>query len=665
MSPEMNDSGRFSDNVLHDNDLVLEAPTPRQILRIAMNLKYLIDKLITKEYEEQEILKDNNDIITEKFVELAYQGCGGDQKDKSSYLKYREVIIYSLLNVYSWYKNIQETQIHEGQIITTKLLVVQKLCQIIIDKEVSKKNNLHYLFNHILLRRYSIFEVNNESSLRNAVELATDQHCTIAVGASGYQRCLSWLWDGWIIQSPDNPNKFIAEEIVPHTSYLDHFTPQRIKTPKYQNFLQILFSVIYLFLYSTILNEKLIIDNINPSKTEIFFILFTLGYVIDEIAKFYYIGLAYLQFWTCLNGTLYILVTISLILRFIGVFNSNENYGTIAYRLMACAGPLVWSRLLLYLESQKFIGITLVVVKHMMRESIIFFFLLILFIIGFLQGFIGLDLSDGELDVTNLVINNLLATIIGSGDFSLFENFASPYATILFYCYSFIISVILLNILIAFFSNAYQTVVDDADTEYMCLMSQKTLRFIRAPDEDVFVPPFNLVELIFFILLKGQSDSTKQTIMTILMTILYSPLLIVTSLWEVRTAGRINYNRLWGLPDDANKKDTIWDLTDGYVEANANILRGMGTQKSIEATMHKNREMAIAQGNEEQRDQKFLVNKKWYDEIENSVPKEEESISALKKLIQSQRDDMDALALKIDDLMKLITIQGDPGNNDD
>ena len=658
------DPGRFSDDVLNNHDIVLEVPTPRQILRIAMNLKYLIDKLVTKEYEEEDILRDNNNIITDKFVKLAYEGCGGDPKDRTSYLKYQAVIIYALLNVYSWYKNIQQTEIHEGKTIATKLFIIQKLCQIIIDKEELKKNNLHYLFNHILLRRYSIYEVDNESTLMNAVELATDQHCTIVIGSSGYQRCLSWLWDGWIIQSPENPNKFIADEIVAHNSYLDHFTPQRIKTPKYQNFLQILFSVIFLFLYSSILKEKLFVDNNESSNVEIIFILFTLGYIIDEITKFCYIGLAYFQFWTCLNGVLYILVTISLIFRFVGLFSSHKNYGTVAYRLMACAGPLVWSRLLLYLESQKFIGITLVVMKHMMRESIIFFFLLILFLVGFLQGFIGLDLSDGELDVTNLVINNLLATIIGSGEFSLFENFASPYASILFYCYSFIISVILLNILIAFFSNAYQNVVDDADIEYMCLMSQKTLRFIRAPDEDVFVPPFNLVEAVLFIILKGQSGNTKQTIMTMLMTILYSPLLMVTSLWEVRTAGRINYNRLWGLPDDANKKDTIWDLTDGYVEANANMLRGIGSEIAIEATMHKNREMAIAQGKEEMRDRNFLVNKKWYEEIEQTIPKKEESISDLKQLIQSQRDDMDALALKIDNLMKLITIQGDPDNNE-
>ncbi|CAB4253264.1 similar to Saccharomyces cerevisiae YOR087W YVC1 Vacuolar cation channel, mediates release of Ca(2+) from the vacuole in response to hyperosmotic shock [Maudiozyma barnettii] len=639
-------------SVRSQDDTVLEVPTPRQVLRIAINLKYLIDSMITRHYNDGDI----DAVITEEFVTLAYKACGGDEKDTQSSKKYQAVIVFALLNVYSWYQSIINDEIHEINFFITRSIVVQKLCQIIIERE--EKKNIHYLFNHILLRRYSIFEIAGSSNQMNAVELATDLHCTIIVGTSGFQRCLVWLWDGWIIQSPKNLDCFIKEEIVVSTSYLDHFTPQRIKTPKYQNFLTILFSVIYLILYSTVMNEKLII-NIEPiNKKEFCFILFTLGYVIDEIMKFHYIGIAYFQFWTCFNDSLYLLVTLSIILRLKSLYLSNspnDTYGVISYRLLACAVPLAWSRLLLYLESQKFIGIMLVVVKHMMRESIIFFFLLILLLLGFLQGFIALDLSDGELDVTNSVINNLLATIIGFGDLSVFENFASPYATILYYCYSFVISVILLNILIALYSNAYQNVVDNADSEYMCLMSQKTLRFIRAPDENVFVPPCNIFEIILSLILLGQNEAIKQSALYVVMTLLYAPLLIITSLWEVRTARRIKYNRLWGVPDDSNQQDTIWDLTDGYVESVGISLRN-DAETGIKATLKKNSTMLIEQSQEEKKDPKFSVTEEWYDRLEKLKNTSNNPQSTLLKLLYEQNKNIIKLTKKIEKLDRKLEI---------
>ncbi|SMN20187.1 similar to Saccharomyces cerevisiae YOR087W YVC1 Vacuolar cation channel, mediates release of Ca(2+) from the vacuole in response to hyperosmotic shock [Maudiozyma saulgeensis] len=634
-----------------NDDSSFEVPTPRQILRIAINLKYLIDNLVTSHYDDEK-----EAIVSEEFIKLTYEACGGNKDDTQSYKKYQAVIIFALLNVYSWYQSIISNEIRQRKIYTTRSLVVEKLCQFIIEKE--EKKNIHFLFSHILLRRYSIYEITGSSKLMNAVELATDLHCTIVIGSSGFQRCLIWLWDGWIIQSPMNPNCFIQEEIVTSTSYVDHFTPQRIKTPKYQNFLTILFSVIYLILYTAVMNEKRIL-NIEPiNKKELCFILFTLGNMIDEIMKFYYIGIAYFQFWTCFNDSLYLLVSVSILLRLNSLYGTHsvtDKYGVISYRLLACSVPLAWSRLLLYLESQKFIGIMLVVVKHMMRESIIFFFLLILLLLGFLQGFIALDLSDGELDVTSSVINNLLGTIIGFGDFSVFENFASPYATILFYCYSFVISVILLNILIALYSNAYQSVVDNADSEYMCLMSQKTLRFIRAPDENVFVPPYNLFEFILSVLLMGQNESVKQTVMSMVMTLLYCPLLTITSLWEVGTARRISYNRLWGLPDDSNQRDTIWDLTDGYVEMAGISLRN-DANAGIKATLNKNSNMLMEQSREERKDPHFSVKREWYDNLDKLKNRSNTPQSTLVKLINEQNMTVMKLTKKIEKLNKQIEI---------
>lgn len=47
--------------------------------------------------------------------------------------------------------------------------------------------------------------------------------------------------------------------------------------------------------------------------------------------------------------------------------------------------------------------------------------------------------------------------------------------------------VILLNVLIALYNSAYEDITDNATDEYLALFAQKTMQFVRAPDENVFI----------------------------------------------------------------------------------------------------------------------------------------------------------------------------------
>lgn len=68
---------------------------------------------------------------------------------------------------------------------------------------------------------------------------------------------------------------------------------------------------------------------------------------------------------------------------------------------IAFSAPMFWMRLLLYLDSIRFFGAMLVVLKVMMKESLIFFALLVVIIVGFLQAFIGMDNADSNKDVSS------------------------------------------------------------------------------------------------------------------------------------------------------------------------------------------------------------------------------------------------------------------------
>jgi hypothetical protein len=83
------------------------------------------------------------------------------------------------------------------------------------------------------------------------------------------------------------------------------------------------------------------------------------------------------------------------------------------------------------------------------------------------------------------------------------------------------------------------------------LFSQKTMQFIRAPDENVYIAPLNLIEMVVAVIFEWWMDKkTYETVNDVVMAIVYSPLLLVAAYFETRTAHDIRRNRSRGDDDD-------------------------------------------------------------------------------------------------------------------
>jgi hypothetical protein len=90
-----------------------------------------------------------------------------------------------------------------------------------------------------------------------------------------------------------------------------------------------------------------------------------------------------------------------------------------------------------------------------------------------------------------------------------------------------------MNILVALFNQAYSVVTDNAVDEFLALFSHKTLNFIRAPDENTFCPPLNLIEVFLLIPLEPFLKKAQyQYINEIVMKIVYSPVLVMIAFYE-------------------------------------------------------------------------------------------------------------------------------------
>lgn len=541
-------------------------PNSRQTLRICINLKTLIDKVIPIIYEEKDVLIQNSPIINSNVIDLTYRAAGGkgDGAKGTSSHKYRASLVFCLLKVCDWYWQQLVAELYDNELYLLRAKVAQQIAKVIIENEEDDE----YLFLGMLCHRYTVSLCEEDSLPASALEMAVDMHSTIVIGSSGYQRCIKWLWKGWIIQSSTDPHSYVLYKGVLLHSIRTHFDPNRVKTPFYQNLLEIAFSIVYLILYTIILSSHQEVTT-PIDLFEILFYLFTLGCILDELVKVYHVGLNYLGFWNVFNDIMYGIISIAISFRLVSLnhqhdVNQRDRLDEISFRILSCAAPFMWTRLLLYLDAQRFVGAMIVVIKTMMKESIYFFVLLAVVILGFTQGFLGLDKSDGKSEATKRIVLALIKTIIGGSGFDDFLNLVPPYALIMYYVYTFLITVILMNILIALYSTAYAAIVENATDEYFALVAQKTLRYIRAPDTDLYVPPMNLIELILTPFYYMVSKHTFKSINYYVMLVIYSPLLTYITVEELAIARRIQYNRFKGLPDDANEYDTEWDLTDGY-----------------------------------------------------------------------------------------------------
>ena len=434
------------------------------------------------------------------------------------------------------------------------------------------------------MKRYSIIVNGEETEPANVIERAVDLHAVRVIGSSGYQKCVKYLWKGWLHQDDQNPAQFIDYKEKGNVSYWSHVNPDRMRAPIYQNAFQVAVSLIYLALYTGAINT--INEDGDLDVVEGILYLMTFSFICDEVAKFWKVGLYYFGFWNAFNNTLYVILTVSFVMRMVALGHSPDpddeqriHYNKLSYRFFAFSAPMFWIRIMLYLDSIRFFGAMLVVLKVMMKESLIFFALLIVVIVGFLQAFIGLNTVDKAGSITTFIIQSMANAIMQSPDFDGFDNFSPPFGIILYYIFTFVVMVILLNILIALYNSAYEDITDNAVDEYMALFAQKTMQFVRAPDENVFLPPANLVEIFFLIvpfewwMAKGTYERLNQYVMGVV----YAPILLVTAYIETLEARHVTYNRRHGEADD----DTVeeWEQMEGEID-----FEGDGWDKKVVST---------------------------------------------------------------------------------
>ncbi|OBZ76077.1 Calcium channel YVC1 [Grifola frondosa] len=427
-------------------------PSPETTTSLVRRVRTLTLKLLPVEVPEDSISDPTSRVITPQVVN-AYIAAAGD---------FLEALPYCLIRArkeFMWDADHNPADYGEnyGRAIACEVLA-RRVIHLAPQDKISS----------MMATRFTHKEVDGDTSDKvSALEMAIDSHCTIFLSSSEAQAVVDDLWRGRLIQKHDQDHDldFKPFREATHNGFWSHLDPSRLSVPRYQNIFRILVWLLFLFAYSQAVREPL--DKLDPTHSG-------------------------LDKWEVVIFTNYshCLLMVAFALRVAGIASTGDQSTVLRVRSFQClsfAAPLLWMKIIPIFDGYKFVGTMQICVGRMLKESGIFFGLLALLGIGFMQGLYALDAADGQTDHPNEIFNVLVQALLQcvysavSPNYDMFSS--TPAGLVLFYLWNVATAIILLNVLISLFSSAYDDVVGDAAAEYLTYFAGKVVGMIRAPDE--------------------------------------------------------------------------------------------------------------------------------------------------------------------------------------
>ncbi|KAG0231684.1 hypothetical protein BGW42_008699 [Actinomortierella wolfii] len=466
-----------------------QSSTPRKIHALLPRLFTLINSLVdTPNIDEDEV-------VTEDVVEFL-SGLG------------REVV-YGLLRCVETYKDEGNHEVGTRRLMEARSRVAEVAATRAVKVFVEKDTMATYC--QVIARPF-YSEGEGENTAETSIEIAIRVHATIFLADTEVQRCIQAMWTGLILQVEDEHGQIRFVEYTgmrrPRKHWWNWIDVTRLNVPKYQNNLKIAVFVLFLILYTVVVNNRTDF----PTPIEWALYVMVCGYIFEEFRLIFEGGIVFFlsNIWHWVNIISYSMFMVSFGFRLAAVLYGDEPeepgqdqnptfilYNDIAYDILAILSVFIWVKSLSILDSYQYFGTMVMVLQKMLKDGIMFFWLLAWVYIGFFQSFYAL-LNDEQKD-SHKVSELLTRGFLQDPDFEGAEGFHPTYGYWLFALYLFLTSIILLNLLVALFNSSYTKITDSSEQEYLALYTFKVFSYLKSPDQFPFAAPTNLIEVFFLI----------------------------------------------------------------------------------------------------------------------------------------------------------------------
>ncbi|SCZ94771.1 BZ3500_MvSof-1268-A1-R1_Chr12-1g03647 [Microbotryum saponariae] len=546
----------------HDHDPVYH---PRTVTAIVRRIEALTLELLPIQVDLDELTSPVSAILTRQVVE-AYSKIAGD---------FDQCLPFALLEARRYFRQQAYLNPSDSDENEARKLACEALARKLVNRTPMEEQY------RLLSSRFTVIEADGDEmaegappSPLSALESAVDQHATFFLSSGESQRTVFALWKGLLVQriSTDGTNVYEPyKPAIEASGFVAHFDPDRVGVPRYQFFFRICLWALFLVCYTIAIQTP---DRGFGLEDFVLYIQL-LGYLLEDLTKLWKIGwFAALGFWQIVNYGIYTLLAIAFCYRVADTMthdaHKSEVYRLLSFQFLSSAAPLIWMKLLTIFDLFQYFGTLQIVTFRMLKESAVFFTLLALLAIGFGQALTGLDNTKPDSNAsTEAVIHSLVQGLLGSPTFEDYARGADsyPFGMILYYAWSVLTLVILLNILVALFGSAYAECTDEAVPTFLAFFSGKTISAIRAPDQYVYPAPFNcesnscldpsLIELLILPLEMILSKEAYKKLNRILMSIVFFIPLCFIALFESTHSSRrsSDYQSLTIEPDEFTSSD--------------------------------------------------------------------------------------------------------------
>lgn len=504
-----------------------EKPSPETLTKLIHRLRALTLRLLPIEVDVKSLSVPGSRIITSQVIS-AYVDAAGD---------FYNELPYCLLTAHAgfiWDANHNPADHGEnlGRAVACEVLARRIVHQSPFEKMIP-----------MVTTRYRHKHIDGDISVASsALEIAIDNNCTVFLSSSESQDVVNRLWNGELVQTANEEEEDI--QYVPYhkpcnAGFWAHFDPTRMSVPRYQNILRIVVWFVFLVVYSQAVREPL--QRLDPNHAyfdawEYVLYVMALAFCCEDIHRWYqffrFASYRAFGFWDVVSFLTDALLVAAFSFRIAELSNAEERAGLFrlrSFQILSFVAPFIWMKLVTIFDGYKYMGTMQICVARMLQESGIFFALLTVLGAGFFQGLYALDAADGESGSPSVIVNVLVQGLLQAPNYDRFST--SPAGLTLFYLWTLVTVVILLNVLISLFASAYSDVVNDAEAEYMAFFAGKTIAMIRAPDSYVYPAPFNLIEIFlvapFETIVFVKQDTYAKLNRVVMSTIFFIPLCII------------------------------------------------------------------------------------------------------------------------------------------
>ncbi|KAG0204001.1 hypothetical protein BGX33_008777 [Mortierella sp. NVP41] len=454
--------------------------TPKRVHTLLPRLFTLINSLV-------DCVNVEDEVITEEVVEYL---CGLGQE-----------VVYGLLRCVEVLLAEGERDVGRKRLLDRRAEIVQVAAAAVTKAFVAKDRIGTYC--HVLTRPYyAIGEERNTAE--NAIEIAIRVHATDFIADIEVQRCVQALWTGLILQVEDDESRirFVEYSGLRRSRHhlLDWFDIGRLNVPKYQNNMKIALFVFFLAMYTIVVNDQKPL----PTVAEWIMYTFVTGYIFEEFRLIFEGGTTFFlgSIWHWINIISYSMFMVSFSFRITACYiltdrQKIEDYNVFAYDLQGLLAVFLWVKTLSLLDGSQYFGTMVMVLQKMLKDGIMFFWLLAWVFIGFLQSMYALQ-EDSKKDFWT-TLKFLVRGFLQDPDWDVATTLDEKYGFWVFGLYLFMSSIILLNLLVALFNSSYTNITDSSEKEYLALFTFKVFSYLKSPDQFPYAAPFNLIEVFFVI----------------------------------------------------------------------------------------------------------------------------------------------------------------------